>query len=283
MGNLIQNIISKGQKARPELDPSLLDKCFRWISKYVSFTLLKIGLAPNSVTLLAIIFSIIGGCFLTFGTDIGYIYASLSFFLFLLFDYCDGEMARYLNQTSMDGHYLDYMAHFIMFASFMIGLTYGIYRYHSTSIYLILGFCGVAGILLRSIAVLLISEIVVRENLRLQRRLPMSNKNISYSLPSTTVNSICIKSESISLMKKFIRVLLWPNGGDSILFFYIPFTIIIYLFPFPIINKWNIRIIDIYFIYLCSINFLLPFLLIYRNIQKNRIEIAYDNIFNDYK
>ena len=94
------------------------------------------------ITILAITASIIGGFYLAQGNPNGYLIAALFFFLFLLFDYCDGEMARTLNMQTISGHYLDYFAHFVMFASFMVGLSYGIYQYHSTNTYLILGFGG---------------------------------------------------------------------------------------------------------------------------------------------
>ena len=161
--NILDQIILEGQKNRPELEPGLIDQFFRIISKYFSLVFIRLKFTPNMITILAITVSIIGGFYLAQGNTGGYLIAALFFFLFLLFDYCDGEMARALGKQSISGNYLDYGAHFIMFASFMIGLSYGIYQYHSTSTYLILGFCGVAGILLRSIVGLLISKVMVIE------------------------------------------------------------------------------------------------------------------------
>lgn len=269
----------EGQQKRPEVESDLIDQFFRMISKYLTLVFIKLRFTPNIVTSIAILASIIGGFFMAIGNINGYLMAAFFFFLFLLFDYCDGEVARVLGKHSISGHYFDYIAHFVMFASFMVGLSYGIYQYHPTSLYLILGLCGVSGILLRCISGLLISEVIIRENLRLKRLLPMSNKDISYSVGSKTVNVPSIKSGRISFIMKFGRVLLWPSGGDAILFFYIPFAIIIYFFPLPIINEWNIRIVDIYFLYVCLINLLLPLLLIYRNVQQNRAEMAYNDIF----
>ena len=275
----LDQIVLEGQNKRPELEPDLIDYFFRMISKYVSFILIKLRFTPNMVTAVAILFSIMGGISLGQGNIIGYLIAAVCFFLFLLFDYCDGEIARVLNKYSISGHYLDYVAHFIMFSSFMIGLSYGIYQYHSTSAYLILGFCGIAGILLRSIADMLIPEVIIRENLRLRKQLPMSNPDISYSPKSETLESPNINAEDTSLIKKFGRIIIRPSGGDDILLFYVPFSIIIYIFPLPIIYEWNVRIVDIYFFYLCLINSILPFLLIYLNIRKKKSETYYNDVF----
>ena len=271
----------EGQKKRPELEPDLIDQFFRMISKYFSLVFIKLKFTPNMITTLAITASIIGGFYLAQGNTGGYLIAALFFFLFLLFDYCDGEMARTLNVQTISGHYLDYVAHFVMFASFMVGLSYGIYQYHSTGTYLILGFGGVAGILLNSIAQLLISEVIIRENLRVKRRLPMSNQDISYSVKSITVNSPNIQNESTSLIEKIFRILIRPSGGDDIAIFYVPFSVLLFLFPYPIISKLNLRLIDIYFFYLCSVNIILPFLKIYRNISQQKLELAYRDVWND--
>ena len=279
--NILDQIILEGQKKRPELEPDLIDQMFRMISRYVSLVLIRLRFTPNMVTSIAILCSILGGIFLGQGNINGYLTAAVFFFLFLLFDYCDGEMARVLDRQSISGHYLDYVAHFIMFASFMAGLSYGIYQYHSTGTYLILGFCGVAGILLRSIAGLLVSEVIIRENLRVKRQLPMSNQDVSYSVKSETVNISSIKSESTLLIRKFARIIVRPSGGDDILFFYVPLSIIIYIFPLPIINDWNMRVVDIYFFYLCSVNLILSFLIIYLNVQQNKAETIYNDIFGN--
>ena len=278
---ILDQIILEGQKKRPELEPDLIDQFFRMISKYFSLVFIRLKFTPNMITTLAITASIIGGFYLAQGNTGGYLIAALFFFLFLLFDYCDGEMARVLDRQSISGHYLDYVAHFIMFASFMIGLSYGIYQYHSTGTYLILGFCGVAGILLRSIAGLLVSEVIIRENLRVKRQLPMSNQDVSYSVRSETGNIPSIKSESKSLINKLSRILIRPSGGDGIVFFYIPFSVILFLFPSPIISELNIRLIDIYFFYLCSVNIILPFIKIYRNISQQKLELAYRDVWGD--
>ena len=205
--NILDQIILEGQKKRPELGSDLIDPFFRMISKYFSLVFIRLKFTPNMITMLAITASIVGGLYLAQGNTSGYLMAALFFFLFLLFDYCDGEMARTLNMQTISGHYLDYVAHFVMFASFMVGLSYGIYQYHSVSTYLILGFGGVAGILLNSIAQLLISEVIIRENLRVKRRLPMSNQDISYSVKSITVNRPNMQNESTSLIEKILVLL----------------------------------------------------------------------------
>lgn len=271
----------EGQKKRPELEPDLIDQLFRMISRYVSLVLIRLRFTPNSVTSIAILCSIIGGYFLAHGNASGYLIAAFFFFLFLLFDYCDGEMARTLNMQTISGHYFDYFSHFVMFASFMIGLFFSIYQYHPSNLYLFLGLCGISGIFLRSIVGLLIPEVIIRENLRLKKLLPHSNKDIIYSVATNDYSVESIKSKDTLAIKKIQRILLSPTGGDGIAIFYIPFSIIFFLFPNPIINKWDIRFVDFYFMYIFLINTLLPFVSIYFNIHSKKPEKMFNNIFSD--
>ena len=278
---ILDQVITEGQKNRPELEPSLIDKFFRMISRYFSLVFIKLKFKPNIITTFAIISSIFGGYFLGQGSSSGYTIGALCFFLFLLFDYCDGEMARTLKMHSISGNYLDYFAHFVMFSSFMIGLSYGIYMYHSTSIVLVLGLCGVSGILLGSISDLLISKIIIIEKLREKKKLPLSNKEVEYLVPGNAFNNDNFEINDVSLIRKTIRLLLGPAGGDQLLFFYIPFSVIIYFFPFAIVKKWDMRIIDIYFFYVFTINTLLPFLALYMNIRNKKSEKMYNDIFRE--
>jgi len=280
MNKVINNIVKEGQEKRPELETDIIDIIFRKLSKYMSFLLMKLKFTPNFVSILAIICSIIGGIVLAQGN---YLLSAFSFFLFLLFDYCDGEMARTMKMNSISGHYLDYFAHFIMFSSFTIGLTFSIYQYHPSSLYLLLGLFGVAGILLRSIVNLLIPEVIVRENLRIKRLLPQSNPEVSYSVLADISNSVLRNNKDILITKKIIRFLLGPTSGDTILFYCIPFSIIIYLFPNPVLNNWEIRIIDFYFIYIFLINALLPFVSVYVNVRNMKPEKMFNDIFGAKK
>ena len=276
----LDQIILEGQKKRPELETASIDHFFRMISKYFSWVFIKLKFTPNMITILAIIASIIGGFYLAQGNANGLLIAALFFFLFLLFDYCDGEVARVLNKYSMAGHYLDYMAHFIMFSSLMIGLTYSVYNYHSNKIYLLLGLCGLAGILLKSIATLLISEVIITEHLRVMKKLSTSNVDINYYAKSNIESISGWKDHKPSYIKYF-HLLIRPSTGDDLLFFFVPFSIIIYFFPTIIIKDMAIRLIDIYFVYICLTNIVLSLLLIFRTVREKRVEASYNTVFGD--
>jgi len=277
----INDIIEKGQKHRPEIETTHVDKFFRFFSKYVSFFLIKIRVKPNQVTILGIMFAILGGFALSSNLQYGYLYASISFFLFLLFDYCDGEMARVMEIHSMEGHYLDYMGHFIMFSSFMSGLTYGIYDFHQKNVFLIIGLLGLIGILLRSISELLISEVIVREKLRTKKRLVDANTKIDYSLPQSLMDRE-IKGILSQLKFQFIkRLIIYPTAGDSILIFFIPLSLVFLFFSFPIYSLNGLRFIDLYFIYISSFNLIISLYSMIKIVRQNRIQVAYYNLFNE--
>lgn len=83
----------------------------RRISIYVTWTLAQLGLGPNQVTLLSLVFAFIGVASLTFGN---FAVAILGINLWYLFDHVDGEMARLRNEISLSGTFFDTVINFLI-------------------------------------------------------------------------------------------------------------------------------------------------------------------------
>nr|WP_239586876.1 CDP-alcohol phosphatidyltransferase family protein [Shouchella xiaoxiensis] len=79
----------------------------RRISIYVTLFFNKIGLPPNFVSLLSLIFFFLTGLVLIPATPLALLLGLICYILGYLFDCVDGEMARLRNKTSKKGEFLD--------------------------------------------------------------------------------------------------------------------------------------------------------------------------------
>jgi phosphatidylglycerophosphate synthase len=84
-------------------------------------------ITPNHLTLLMIPVGIAGGISLSLGSEIGFITGGLLFVFLNILDAADGELARYTNQTSDFGDYLDRIAHYMTNCALIIGFGFGLY------------------------------------------------------------------------------------------------------------------------------------------------------------
>lgn len=83
------------------------------ISPIFTQLFLKTKVCPNTITLLMILFGVLGAIFFSFP----YIFLKglgcICFFLWYIMDCCDGEVARITKKFSKYGREMDYMAHLI--------------------------------------------------------------------------------------------------------------------------------------------------------------------------
>ena len=114
---------------RPEIVQYWMSKyVYRKISIYFTWLFLKLRFSANFVTLLSLIPGIIGFIFLSTGDKHGYLIGSFMMGLFLLIDFCDGEVARYNNDNTMTGLFIELVCHYIVNFFIYFGLTIGLYR-----------------------------------------------------------------------------------------------------------------------------------------------------------
>ncbi|MCK5608197.1 CDP-alcohol phosphatidyltransferase family protein [Candidatus Pacearchaeota archaeon] len=105
------------------------EKLARFISLRITFVLLNIfpKVTPNQITVLMIIFGLISLIFFAKGTY-GYILLGVLFYhLYLIFDACDGEIARFKSMYSKKGLYLDYMGHVLLNPLIIMTIAVGVF------------------------------------------------------------------------------------------------------------------------------------------------------------
>ena len=91
-------------------------------SPYVAAAFVGTPVTPNHLTALMVPSGIVGGIMLSFGTPLGFTIGSLLFVLLNILDAADGELARYTEQTSEFGDYLDRVAHYMTNVIMGLGL-----------------------------------------------------------------------------------------------------------------------------------------------------------------
>ncbi len=119
---------------------------FRRISIYFTFLFLHTSITANQVTMLGMIITIIASFLFSFSTYEASIIASFLLFLAYLFDWVDGEIARYRKSSSLNGAYLDDIGYYMMEILPFIGLSFGAYTIFNHIFVFILGFLAVFSI-----------------------------------------------------------------------------------------------------------------------------------------
>ncbi len=94
----------------------------RKISPRVTWLLARTGWSPNAVTAAFIACGVAAGVVIAFGRLWTAVVAVALTQLALLFDCCDGELARLTHRTSARGVYLDRVGHYLCDAAMLIGL-----------------------------------------------------------------------------------------------------------------------------------------------------------------
>nr|WP_243773978.1 CDP-alcohol phosphatidyltransferase family protein [Actinomadura barringtoniae] len=96
----------------------------RDLSPYFDWFFLRLGLSPNQLTYLMMLSGVVAGVVVSLPvnslwTALG---GAVLIQLYLLLDCVDGEVARYLRQTSVAGVYLDRIGHYLSEVSLLVGL-----------------------------------------------------------------------------------------------------------------------------------------------------------------
>ena len=105
----------------------LLLRFLRKISIYFTKLFLSVGMTANQVTILSIFTGIAAATSLAFGRWLS-AFGALLLLLSIIFDGCDGEVARYRKSSSLTGTFLDLLNHRIVNPLVIICLSFGIYN-----------------------------------------------------------------------------------------------------------------------------------------------------------
>ena len=101
---------------------------YRRFSIYFTKVFLKTGMSANQVTVIGALIGLIAGLFLAFANPLYWIIGVLFFYLVLIFDRVDGEVARYKNLASPGGAYLDSIAGIWISPYRLACMSFGVYN-----------------------------------------------------------------------------------------------------------------------------------------------------------
>ena len=119
-----------------EIDP-YAKYIIRPISIWFTWVFVRTPLSANHITIIQEIFGIIGAVLFACGRFVlGSIFLQLGFIM----DNSDGEVARWKNQQSESGKFLDLIGHMIVIPFYFFGLGLGLYLQQGYIITLIMGF-----------------------------------------------------------------------------------------------------------------------------------------------
>ncbi len=111
----------------------------RRISIYLTWIFLKFKIHATPVSILMLIIGLISSYFFTFGVYFASIIAVILFQFWYVLDMVDGELARYWNEKSAKGSFLDKLDHHVVHPLIFIGISIGLYKQYNLAILLILG------------------------------------------------------------------------------------------------------------------------------------------------
>ncbi|GLW65400.1 transferase [Actinomadura rubrobrunea] len=119
----------------------------RALSPYFAWLFLRLGFSPNQLTYLMMICGVAAGVVVSLPADplwtaLG---GALLIQAYLLLDCVDGEVARYLRQTSVAGVFLDRIGHYLSEVALLIGLGYAAQGGWRTGGYVELGLLAAVG------------------------------------------------------------------------------------------------------------------------------------------
>ena len=134
-------------------DSPIIDRyIIRKISGFITGFLIRTPVTPNQVTVISLILGIIAAVIFSFGGHTHTITAGLIFFLCIVFDQCDGEVARAKHMESEFGRAFDIIVDSIVNAAIVAGITFALYKTSGSGINILIGLLAIIGI---SISILL--------------------------------------------------------------------------------------------------------------------------------
>ncbi len=112
---------------------------YMFISRYVTWVLVKTPITANFITIFGFIIGIIGLLLIGIGNNFLIITGFILLYIYYISDEVDGEVARYKKQTSLRGIYYDEIGHLFFQGWFFFTLGYSIFRINEEFLYIFFG------------------------------------------------------------------------------------------------------------------------------------------------
>jgi len=112
------------------------------LSVGVVWLLQTFSLTPNQFSCFALFLAILSFPFFVFFTPLSILLGALSIEGYYVFDAVDGQWARFKNQKSLTGAFLDYLSNYAIHPPLIFAIAWGSYSVHENPLILLFGFLG---------------------------------------------------------------------------------------------------------------------------------------------
>jgi phosphatidylglycerophosphate synthase len=112
---------------------------FMFISKYITWILVKTRISANFITISGFLLGLVGLFFIGIGNNLFIIIGFVLLYIYYISDEVDGEVARYKKQTSLRGIYYDELGHLFFQGWFFFSFGYSIFKINSELLYIFFG------------------------------------------------------------------------------------------------------------------------------------------------
>lgn len=225
---------------------SLIDeRIWRVFSIYLTKLLLYTPLKPNHVTMIMILWGFIVGFLFSIGNYWYMIAGAVVLGLLWPLDAVDGEMARYKKMPSLNGVFLDIIAHSTNVAVPFIGLTIGLYKLNP-SIYIV-----IAGLLASAFSVFCLNvqsmkhHVMLRELIRHAQKIEqIKSKEIHKEKIKETMKETTLKSLGRTVNYLYHHIYMVQIIFLAAIFNKLHWVLLFYGLTFPLM--WLIKVIHEY-------------------------------------
>jgi phosphatidylglycerophosphate synthase len=138
-------ILNEVKKRAKKKNNDSFKKLFFFSSRfsiYFSWVFLNIGFNANQVTAVFFLTGLLSGLFFLSFNPLYILIGVILWRLHIIFDLCDGEVARFNQSFSINGAYWDYMIHAVLFPMCFFSITYALSQHFSNPQFLIVGAIG---------------------------------------------------------------------------------------------------------------------------------------------
>jgi phosphatidylglycerophosphate synthase len=117
----------RGVVSKKQHEP-LWNRLVRKISIYITWLLIHTPINANGVTFLFLLTGLLGAGLYTFGTHMAWIAGTILIWLSIVFDFSDGEVARYRQESSWFGDYYEEIVHLVLVIGMYCGIAVGVWQ-----------------------------------------------------------------------------------------------------------------------------------------------------------
>ena len=131
------------QSTRPSIFGDFLSQLYYKVSIYFTWCCLFLGMNANQVTVLSVVFALMGGLLISTDSPLLILIGAVFFHIFAILDMSDGEVARYRGEGGVQGHYLDWFMHFITPTALVMGLFIASHEKLDSNLMIIIGLLAI--------------------------------------------------------------------------------------------------------------------------------------------